>query len=68
MREINLKFIDNIEIDGVDSKDYPDFTDAFASSAVWTDSGKELGSDELIMLTEVYPEIINKMAFESLVG
>ena len=30
---MNYKKIDNIEIDGIDTKDYPDFCDAYISSA-----------------------------------
>lgn len=31
--KMNYKKIDNIEIDGIDTKDYPDFCDAYISSA-----------------------------------
>ena len=31
--KIDYKKIDNIEIDGIDTKDYPDFCDAYISSA-----------------------------------
>ena len=30
---MDYKKIDNIEMDGIDTKDYPDFCDAFISSA-----------------------------------
>ena len=30
---MNYKLITNVEVDGVDIKDYPDFCDAFISSA-----------------------------------
>lgn len=30
---MNYKKIDNIEVDGIDTKDYPDFCDAFIVSA-----------------------------------
>jgi hypothetical protein len=30
---MNYDLIDNIEIDGIDTRDYPDFTDAFIVSA-----------------------------------
>ena len=33
MKTIDYKKIDNIEIDGIDTKDYPDFCDAYISSA-----------------------------------
>ena len=31
--EMDYKLIDNIEIDGIDTKDYPDFCDAYIVSA-----------------------------------
>jgi hypothetical protein len=31
--KMDYKKIDNIEIDGIDTKDYPDFCDAYISSA-----------------------------------
>ena len=30
---MDYKLIDNIEVDGIDTKDYPDFCDAFIASA-----------------------------------
>lgn len=62
---INLEHIENIEIEGVDYNDYPDFCDAYISYATWIDTGKELTEDELIQLTEDYPEVVNELAFES---
>jgi len=43
-----MKELDNIEIEGINTKDYPDFCDAYVQSASWTcpNCGKE------IMLTE----------------
>lgn len=32
MKPINVNQIDNIEFDGVDSRDYPDFCDAFIAN------------------------------------
>jgi len=62
---LNGKKIDkpSLEIDGVDSSDYPDFSDAYFSAAFFTD-GEELTEEELQELTESYPEELNEMAFE----
>ena len=38
--------IDSIEIDGIDTRDYPDFSDSFACFALWED-GTELTEQEL---------------------
>ena len=58
------KEVENIELDGVDTKDYPDFTDAFVSSAQWVDTGKELSEAELEEFKDSFPELINEMAFQ----
>jgi len=64
MREIKLELIEDIEIEGVDTKDYPDFVDAFVSSARWKDTGKNLTEDECEAFKDEYPEVINEMAFQ----
>ena len=68
MRTIkNIKEVENMEIDGVDTKDYPDFTDAFIARAQWVDNGKDLDDDELMSISDDFPEIVNEIAFESLI-
>lgn len=42
--------IDNIDIDGIDTRDYPDFCDAFISSADY--DGVEMTDDQLDELNE----------------
>lgn len=62
-----LKFID-IEVDGIDTEDYPDFCDAYVSSAVAVlEDGtiRDATEDELEELTEdsdlVYERLINRL-------
>jgi len=64
---VNGKPIDvnSIEIDGVDKNDSPEFVDAYAINAKFEDN-TDLSADELSELTEKYPELINKLAHESL--
>ena len=63
---IDIRKITELEVDGVDSRDYPSFCDAYFSYAVWIDTDKELTDAELDQLTEDYPEYLNEMAYESL--
>lgn len=42
-----------IEIDGVNSRDYPDFVDAYVYEAKFTD-GTALNADQLATLTDRY--------------
>jgi hypothetical protein len=47
---MDYKKIDNIEVDGIDTKDYPDFCDAFISSADY--DGVEMTDEQLDVLNE----------------
>jgi hypothetical protein len=42
-----LNDIEDIEIDGIDTRDYPDFCDAYICSASWKSTGQELTDAEL---------------------
>lgn len=54
MIKYNLTLIDDVDIDGIDMRDYPDFCDAFIGSASY--NGKEMTEDQLDELNE---QIIN---------
>ena len=62
--DIDIDLVENLEIDGVDKNDYPDFCNAFFGRAQWIESGDELTDDELEALGDQYPEVLNEMAFE----
>ena len=64
---INGKEVDStsIEVDGVDPRDSPDFSDAYVSAAVFMD-GTPLDDDELDQLNDNYPELIHDLAHDSL--
>ena len=47
---MNYKLIDNIEVDGIDTKDYPDFCDSFIASADY--DGKPMTNEQLDELNE----------------
>jgi len=53
-----------IEVEGVDSKDYPDFVDAYVSHACKKD-GTELTEAELERFTEENPGLVHEKATES---
>jgi hypothetical protein len=52
-----------IEIDGIDTRDYPDFADAYASYAEFTD-GVALTDDELYELDDKYSDLIHELVFK----
>ena len=65
--QVNGKSIDknSIELEDVDGNDYPDFSDAYISSATFED-GIPLSEEELEELNNKYPELVNDMAQEYL--
>ena len=66
MMKLNGMKVIDVEVDGVDSSDYPDFCDAYFSVAYY-ENGVELTDDELQDLQELYPEVINEMAYQNLI-
>jgi hypothetical protein len=60
---MDYKKIDNVEVDGIDTKDYPDFCDAFISSADY--NGVPMTENQLDEINEdsdfVYDCITNKL-------
>lgn len=42
----------DVELDGVDHRDAPDFCDAFICNARWADTGEFLADDELELVNE----------------
>jgi hypothetical protein len=66
-RSINGKEIDlrSLEIDGVDPRDYPDFSDAYISYALFTD-GSELNDQEMDQLNDEHGDLVHELAYSSL--
>ena len=64
---INGKAVDlqSLEVDGVDTRDYPDFSDAYISYGQFTD-GTEMSDEELEMFTDQHGDIVHKLAYDSL--
>lgn len=56
----------SLEVDGVNSQDYPDFCDAYFSYGE-THEGRPLTEDELIELTELCGTTLNQMAMETFI-
>lgn len=62
---ITFQDLENVEIDGVDPRDYPDFCDAFISYAEL--NGIALNETELEWVNDSFQEDINEMAYMSLI-
>lgn len=64
---IDIEDVENLVVDNVHTRDYPDFCDAYFSEGWHIVENRELTEDELIQLGEDYPELLNEMAYESLI-
>jgi len=65
MATLNGRKVVDIEVDGVDSRDYPDFSDAYFSYACYED-GTPLTDDELNKFTEDNGDLLYEKAYDSL--
>ena len=53
------------DIEGIDTRDYPDFVDAHITAAYWKDTGEELTEEELDLVNDntdfVYEAVIRRI-------
>ncbi len=61
---INFREVTDMEIDGVDTKDYPDFCDAFIGRCLYY--GEE-ATDEELEYINAQADFIHELAYESLI-
>ena len=65
--KLNGRKVVDLEVDGVDSSDGPEFCDAFFCKAAYDDTGEQLSDEEIDQLTLKYPDVVNEMAFDYMV-
>jgi len=65
MATLNGRKVVDIEVDGVDSRDFPDFSDAYFSYACYED-GTPLTEQELDKLADQNGDILYEKAYDSL--
>lgn len=64
---MDLKKVDNIHIDGIDHSDYPDYSDAYISSADFDGRQMtEIESEYLNGQTDMIRRIINELFFSEI--
>ncbi len=59
MNTLNYSLIDNVDIDGIDFADYPDFSDAYIVSADY--DGREMTDDEIELLNSDGEFVLQKV-------
>ena len=62
---MQLDKLEDIEIEGIDYKDYPDFSDAFLAGA--TLNGEPLDELELEFIQDTYPDWFYEQVTKSLI-
>lgn len=67
MVTLNGREVVDIEVNGVDSTDAWDFSDAYISSATFADTGVALTNVEIEELVEQYPDLVDELAMEDCV-
>jgi len=65
MATLNGRKVIDMEVEGVDSRDYPDFADAHFSYACYED-GTALTDEELDKLAEQNADVLWEKAYDSL--
>lgn len=49
---LNNRSVVDLDIDGIDMRDYPDFCDAYIAGAIWEDTEESLTDEELEELND----------------
>ena len=62
--EIDFTKISNVEVDGIDHNDYPDFVDAFIASAEY--DGREMTDEELDYINDVHLDFVQECVYNHL--
>lgn len=62
--ELNTSLIDNIDVTGVDGRDYPDFCDAYIDGADY--DGVEMTDEQLECLNDDYPDFVYQAVLDSI--
>ena len=63
---MDIRKLINVEVDGIDTKDYPDFCDAYISYAEWMDSGTALTEEELDELNVDHGDFVYENVMDTL--
>ena len=62
--KLDLRKVDNMEFDGIDFSDYPDFCDAFLVAADY--DGRELSEEEIDFINDEHYDFVNERVYSSL--
>lgn len=57
--------VDSLEVDGIDTRDQPDFSDSYFSAGSFTD-GTEMSDQDLEQLRDLHGDLLHQMVWDSL--
>ena len=61
MRTIRISELENIQVAGINPRDYSDFSDAYIEEACWKSTGEPLTDEELELIdSDAYEEIFDQ--------
>jgi len=56
----------DVTVDGIDRRDYPDFSDSYFAEGFFADTGEPLTPDQLDRLGEKYSDLLNAMTHRAI--
>ena len=62
--QLDLNLITNLEVEGIDFADYPDFVDSYAVGGQYGD--RDLTDEELDYINDMHYELVQETAYNSL--
>lgn len=62
--KLDFKKIDNLEFDGIDFSDYPDFVDAYLVSADY--DGEEMTEEQIDYINDEYRDFVYERVYDSI--
>ena len=64
MNKIDFKLVTNVSVDGIDTRDYPDFSDAFIESADY--DGKPMSDEMLDEINSDHVDFVHECVYSQL--
>ena len=64
MSKIDFKLVTNVSVDGIDTRDYPDFSDAFIESADY--DGKPMSEEMLDEINSDHLDFVQECVYNHL--
>ena len=64
MEKIDFTQVTNVSVDGIDTRDYPDFCDAFIESANY--KGEPMSEEMIDYINDVHSDFVHECVYDQL--